>query len=281
MAGARVHLGLSKGGMAIVRHQAGWRKARTLLADLPLADHTVQEPQRIIAQCGAILSDASCAGLPLCVTLSDDWVRLFMVTPPQNCGRLQDLQAATTMRFRALYGEAPSAWQLEADWHTTTPFLVCAIPRNVLAALQQLAADNQLHLHAILPQFVAAWNRYGRNLPTDSWFGVMQEQSLTLGAITPAPKRRLDTVRTLALPPDCPEPRWLQEQIARVALQLNLPGPTQLHLVGNQQSYWNCANPAAGTLVLRNLDHLADQGTATALSSLSPAVMLTRSTVPA
>ena len=277
--GARIHLGLSKDGVAIVRKHAGWRKASTLLADLTLADHAVQEPQRIIAQCGAILSGAHCAGLPLCVTLSDDWVRLFMVTPPQNCGRLQDLQAATAMRFQALYGEAPTTWQLEADWHTTTPFLVCAMPRNLLAGLQQLADANKLSLLSIQPQFIATWNHYRRALPAGSWFGIVQEQSLTLGAI--APTRRLDAVRSLAIPDDGHDPRWLQEQIARVALQLNLSTPGQLHLVGNHQQYWNSANPAAGTLVVRNLDKLADQGTAASFSSLSPAVTLTRSTVPA
>lgn len=274
--GARVHLGLSEGGIAVIRTSSGWRAQSTLLADQPLADHGILEPQRLAAQCAAILADASCAGLPLCVTLCDEWARLFMVTPPQNAGRLSDLQAAAALRFQSLYGEPPSAWQLEADWNAATPFLVCALPRPLLAALQQIAADNKLPLLSVQPQFVTAWNRYYRVLPNDCWFGVMQEQRLTLGVIAAKPKKQLAAVRTVAMSANCHEPRWLQEQLARVALQLNLSAPGQLHLVGNQQQYWMGATSTAGAPTVRNLEQKSTNGTASS-TSRSAALLLAHS----
>lgn len=272
--GARVHLGLSESGVAVLHKHAGWRPQNTLLADQPLADRAALEPQRLATQCGAILSNADCAGLPLCIALGDEWVRLFMVTPPHNAGRLTDLRAAAALRFQSLYGEPPSDWQLEADWHAVAPFLVCALPRPLLVALRQIAADNKLHLLAIQPQFVAAWNRYYQALSANSWFGVVQEQRLTLGVVAATPKKRLEAVRTIAIAADVHDPRWLQEQLARVALQLNLPTPDQLHLVGNQRQYWSNSTTTTGAPTVRNLDHA--NGTAPS-TSLSAALMAVRS----
>ena len=265
--GARVHLGLSENGMAVVRTGSGWRAQSTLLADQPLADNADQEPQRLAAQCAAILADAGCAGLPLCITLGDEWVRLFMVAPPQNASSLTDLQAAAAMRFQALYGESPSAWQLEADWNAGNPFLVCAMPIPLLAALRRIAADNKLPLLSIQPQFVAAWNRYCRALPADCWFGVVQERRLTLGVVASTPKRRLEAVRTIAISANDHDPRWLQDQLARVGLQLNLPTPGQLQLVGNQRQYWSATTTAAGAPIVRNLDYANGSAPATSLSA--------------
>lgn len=269
--GARAHLGLSKDGIALIRSDAGWRHRSTLLAEQPSLDRAIPEPQRLAAQCSALLADAACAGLPLCVTVDDAWARLFMVTPPHNAGSLQDLQAAAAMRFQALYDEPPADWQLEADWSANEPFLACAMPRSLLAALQQLAADNKLHLSTVMPQFVSAWNRYARALPAASWFGVVQQHCLTLGAIAPAPKRRLEAVRSIAIPADGHDPRWLQEQLARVALQLNLSAPEHLHLAGNQRQYWIASS---GAPTVHNLEKAAFPATA-----LSAAVMLARSTL--
>jgi len=248
--GARVRIDLAQNSVAILRKHAGWRRQSAVLADQPLAEHSAQEPQRLTAQCKALLADAACAGLPLTVTVADNWARLFMVAPPHNAGRMQDLQAAAAMRFQSLYGELPSAWEIQADWQAGVPFLACALPRPLLAALQQIAIDHKLHLLSVEAQFVAAWNTYARTLPKDTWFGVAQDHNLTLGAIAQAP-RRLHAVRSIAIPDDGDEPRWLQEQVARAALQLNLPMPTQLHLAGKQRPKWSASG---GTLTVRNLE---------------------------
>jgi hypothetical protein len=238
MLGARVHLALTQHRVTVLRHPAGWRSQPTMVAELPLAEHAMTEPQRLMAQCAVILSSSDCAGLPLCVTLADESVRLFMVIPPHNASRWQDLQAAATMRFAALYGDAPSAWNLQADWNANAPFLACAVPHTLLDALQQVGAQNKMPLLSVTPRFVAAWNRHQQSVPTDAWFGVVQDHSLTLGAIAESPKRHLQAVRSITIPDDGHSPRWLHEQLARAALQLNLSAPKQIQIIGNRSHWW-------------------------------------------
>lgn len=270
--GARLRLGLSSHGMALVR--TDWRGRNALLADQALVDGVTQDPHRLVAQCATMLNGSDCAGLPLCVTLDDSWARLFMITPPQNAGGLPDLQAAAAMRFQSLYGEGTGDWQIEADWQAAKPFLACALPRNLLAALQQLALDHKLHLQAVLPQFVAAWNVSRRNLRSDAWLGVVQEQWLTLGVIA---HQRLESVRRLAIPADGHSLTWLHEQVTRIALQINVAAPSQLQLTGNVHDYWS-APALPGMITVRNLKH--GSKTSVAVSpSVSAAVMLARGMV--
>jgi hypothetical protein len=278
--GARLRIGLSKRDVAIVLHGAGWRAKSTLLAHQALADHamgdqTALQAQALAAQCAALLADTDCANLPLCVTVADAWTRLFMVEPPRNATRLQDLQAAAAMRFQALYGEAPADWQLQADWQLGAPFLVCAMPLALRDTLQRIAADNKLHLISLLPHFVVAWNRHCRALAPGAWFGTVQDDSLMLGAIAHASKRRLQTLRSIAIPPGDIEPRWLQDQVARTALQAGLATPSLLQLAGNRQQFRHASAAAGiGALVVRSLDKtLADEKNESA-SPPSAAIML-------
>jgi hypothetical protein len=270
--GAAIRIGLSTTGVAILR-TGGWGKSATILADHPLAEDAVQTPARLALQCTTILADADCAGLPLSVTVGDEWARLFMVTPPHNSGRLQDFHGAAAMRFEALYGEGMGDWLVQADWQAREPFLACALPCSLLETLRQVAHDRALHLMSVMPQFAVVWNTWNRKLDSGAWFGLVHEHKLTLGAIAPAPRPRLCAVRAMPIPSDGDNPRWLAEQVARAALRLDLPAPSRLQLAGNRQRYWS---DAGGTLALRNLDEPAAAGTAP-LPPLSAAVALARS----
>ncbi|HXA46703.1 MAG TPA: hypothetical protein VNW52_03660 [Burkholderiaceae bacterium] len=247
--GARLHLSFTQQRVTVLRRPAGLRSQPTVVAELPLTEYAIAEPQRLVAQCTAILGSADCAGLPLCVTLTDESVRLFTVSPPHHASRLHDLQAAAVMRFVALYGDAPSAWNLQADWDANAPFLACAVPHTLLSALQQVALQHNMPLLSVTPRFVTAWNQYQRTVPADTWFGVVQDQHLTLGVTTQTPKRRLEAVRSIAIPDDGQHPRWLQDQLARAALQLNLSAPKQIQLVGNRQHWWGGVKSDAAAIL--------------------------------
>jgi len=275
--GAQISIGLSKSGVAVIHQQGGWRKQHTLLADHRLAEDAVQSPERLAIQCAAILADVDCAGFPLHITLSDDWVRLFIVTPPQNSGRPQDLQAAAVMRFHALYGDMPNNWHLQADWNAFHPFLACALPRTILAALQQVARECKLDLITVLPQFVTTWNRYRARVQSQSWFGTVQERSLTLGAIMPGKRPSLAAVRTITLMSDEKDAGWLSTQVSRIAMQLDVPVPTQLLLGGNHQGWITPeSNPPTTMLAVQGLGEKHGDNPAPGLA-ISDAVLLARS----
>lgn len=235
--GSALRIGLSKHGIAIL-HTGGWRAKTTVLADHALTEQAFATPELLMLQCRTLLAEAKCARLPVTVILADDWVRLFMVTPPHNTARLQDCRAATAMRFQALYGEPSSGWRLEADWHARLPFLACAMPHALLAALQEVVLERKLDLISVMPQFIAAWNTWHADLHADAWFGIVQQEALTLGAID---RQRLCAVRAVAIPPDGHSRDWLHAHVMREALRLNMPVPRRLQLYGTAPANWAAA----------------------------------------
>jgi hypothetical protein len=178
------------------------------------------------------------AGWPLTIVLADDLVRLWQVTPPQQAARLADLEAAAALRFQRLYGEPASDWILRAGWDLDRPFLAAAMPRTLLAALEQGAAAGQLTLVEIVPQFVALLNRCAGALKPGAWFGTVHDNVLTLGARDAG---AVVAVRAQALP-DGANAGWLAEHLAREALRLNLAVPERLQLWGGVPPAWLGAN---------------------------------------
>jgi len=275
--GARIQIGLTRDAMAIMVRGAGPRAQTTVLAELALADDIAHQPPNLSKLCSDALDNANYRQLPLHVILDDSLARLFLVTPPQNVSRMQDLQAAAAMRFHSLFGDAPSDWQIEADWQTTGAFLACALPKTLINELQQIATDHHLYLYAVQPYFVAAWNKHRQALHNDGWFGVIQGNNMTLGilgTLSGPIKREFQAVRTMAIPADGHALPWLREQLARVALQMNTASPEKLYLTGNQQQYWT-ASAGANGFVLHNLDNV--KLTDTTKAALSPAKSMAQS----
>jgi hypothetical protein len=230
-------LGLSREAVSVLRLGAA-RKSAPCVAERPLTDIAAATPDALAAQIAAALDEAGAGGVPLYATFGDDLVRYFIVTPPGNAARIQDLRAAAAVRFQMLYGEPASAWQLVADWHATAPFLACAVPQRLNTALQLAVKMQRGYLVSVTPNFVAAWNRWRRHLAADAWLATLHERALTLGLVAGAKKPRLAAVRTLLLPEDTPPIAWLREQVARAALLDNLPAPSALHLHGPRLEAW-------------------------------------------
>jgi hypothetical protein len=225
---------------------AVWRTVASRHADksLPVAvERTIADPREVApdalaAQIADALEEAGAKGLPVHVTLGDELVRYFIVTPPGNSARRQDLRAAAAVRFQVLYGEAASGWQLVADWQAETPFLACAVSQTVCVALQQAVAAQKACLVSVTPDFVAAWNHSRRALSANAWLATLGESALTLGLVADATRPRLAAVRTLALPKTTPPMAWLREQVARAALLDDLAAPSVLHIHGAPLDAW-------------------------------------------
>lgn len=176
----------------------------------------------------ALLSGQNAGGRAACVILADELVRLWHVTPPVRAARLADLEAAAVLRFHTLYGETPAAWHVSADWNAGAPFMAAAIPRALQAAIEAAAQRHGLVLCAVLPHFVAAWNRHAGALKDGAWFGVAQGSVLALGACADG---QLRAVRHIAMPHGA-EHYWLTQAVQREALLLGLPAPALLQLSG-------------------------------------------------
>ena len=237
--GAEMQLGISSHALTIARRGA-FGKGPAVLFD---ESASLQELQQ---RCRAALAGTACAGLPLSITLCDELVRLFMVTPPQNAARLHDLQAAADMRFLSLYGESPGNWRISADWQARTPFLACAAPRALIEECTTLAHALRMPLVGLQAHFVAAWNLAHKELSRakePTWLAVLRGNHLTLGIVEPKP-RRLLALRGLQLPGERAGLDWLQEQVERTALQSDTVSPSHVLLAGEPRADWSSAGNA-------------------------------------
>lgn len=114
------------------------------------------------------------------VTLDDSLVRSFVVTPPLGAQGLRELRATVAARFAALYGDSAEHWLLVADWQAVSPFIACALPRQLCQALEQLARRHSWRLDSLLPAFVRVSNHLSASVPADGWLLVGFAQTLTL-----------------------------------------------------------------------------------------------------
>ena len=234
--GSELRIGLSKTGVTVV-HTRGWLQTSSeVIIDFPFSAEEVVVPETVAAHLIALLKETGSTGLPARIVLSDDWARRWMVTPPQNAARLADCQAAAQARFQVLFGDALSDWVLSADWDAKRPFLVCAIPKTLMNAFEQVAAECKLILLEIAPQSVLAWNCWRAGIKPGSWFGVLHQKMLTY-IVTG--EQGIEFTREVLLSDEViREQKTLPEVLLREALRLNLPMPTEIRLCGEVPVHW-------------------------------------------
>lgn len=255
--GQSLRLGVSPWDVALIK-AARWGRARAeVLAEVAVGGTGVDAIGSAVRQ---LLADAGAAGWPVSVVLADELTRMWQVTPPVNTTRLADLEAAAALRFQSLFGDSASQWKVSAGWDSSAPFLAAAIPRPLLALLEQAAADSRAKLVQVQPQFIAGWNHWHREIGAGSWYGLVQHNVLTLGAVEGAQVR---AVRAAAVPEGA-DGAWLAHHVAREALRLNLAAPTRLCVSGRAPSSWNNSTGSVACTLLG----------ATAASPLSAAAQL-------
>ena len=263
-------IGLSRRLITVVK-VAGWLRSRTeWIAEtvMPVEGDVIDT---LVDELGRLLADERCACARVRIVLSDDWMRNWMVTPPQNATRLDDCVAAAQARFHALFGEAAAEWEMQADWDCLQPFLACAVPKRLMQALRDVARARGHVMVEAAPQFVVAWNRWRSQLGADAWFGVMHGGALTVAALA---RHGLQALRNLRLPEGALlDQRQLPPLLTREALRLNVAAPAAIRLCGEVPAHW--VMQALDGLDFARLDRLypaphlpASAGVALALTGL-------------
>jgi hypothetical protein len=250
--GQALRIGVSAQAVSLLR-TSRWRIGSatppvTVLAEhaiAPSADHLFDSIAQALR---ALLGELELGGWPVSFVVADDLARLWQITPPAGATRMADLEAAAALRFHALYGDAPSAWQISADWDAQKPFFAAAMPRALLAELALVAREYRLSVVGIAPHFVTAWNRWCRAIQPGAWFGLVHEQVLTLAVIDAAHQRAAHSVRAVrALPvPAGADHQWLAQTLQREALLQNVPAPMLLQVCGSAPASWLRAASGAG-----------------------------------
>ena len=257
--------------------------AFTVLAEHAFAPSAAHPFDAIANALRALLGEQDVVGWPVGIVLADELTRMWRVTPPPGATRLDDMEAAAGLRFQSLYGEAPSAWKISADWNATEPFFAAAMPRALLAILELVAREFKLSIVGIEPHFVSAWNRWRRGMKQGAWFGLLHDNLLTLAAIDSAGKgpQAMRAIRALPVPPGA-DPTWLTQTLKREALLLDIPPPELLQLCGAASgspaaAAWTRSAGNAAQIPCEALDPARQ----TADAGLSMAVLLARGGSPA
>ena len=244
--GQALRIGVASHGVALLKTSRWTGAPASVLAHHPFSAAAQAGAEATAQALRQLLADESYAGWPVTVVLADELVRLWQVTPPQGSTRLADLEGAAALRFQALYGEPAATWAFAAGWDPVQPFLAAAMPRALLAVLEQAAAEHQFTLVEIVPQFVAALNQWRGALKAGAWFGLVHEGVLTVAALGEGGEC---AVRAAALP-DGADAGWLAAHLAREALRLNLPAPERLCLSGDVPPAWLQANSQVSCTML-------------------------------
>lgn len=227
-----LQLGVTTTGIALAARRPWGGKANTFLASQEFLD----EPGQLPSNLATVLSDAACKKKSIAVVLGDALVRLFVVDPPANASAPGDLQLAASLRFQALYGESPEQWHISAAWRVQQRFLGCALHRELRLTLHTACAMHALQITALQPHFVVAWNFWRTALPRNAWFGVLQEDLLSVGLVTAA---GLADVRRVAVPAHARlDPGWLPEMLERESLRTGLARPSGLYCCGRVPPAW-------------------------------------------
>lgn len=255
--GQSLRLGVSPFDAALVKVNRFGAARAEVVAEVALAGTGNDAIANAVRQ---LLADAGSAGWPVSIVLADELTRMWQVTPPLNSARLADLEAAAGLRFQTLFGESAGAWKMCGGWDAGAPFLAAAMPRELLARLEQAAFDSKATIVEVLPQFVAGWNHWRRAIPGGSWYGLVQSQVLTLGAIEGS---QLRAMRAAAVPASA-DAAWLAQHVTREALRLNMTPPARLCVSGAAPAAWSSSTTLSCILL----------GGGGAARTLSPAAQL-------
>lgn len=227
-------LGVAPGAISLWR-SSRWRgPAWTLLGEQAFVPDAADGDFAALGQALLpLLGSAAGARRALSVVLDDAYARLWQVELPHGATRLADVEAAAALRFQSLYGEPATPWRSSRAWNAGAPFF-CAVPEALLAQIGHAAEAAGLPLVAIVPQFVANWNRWQGRLAPQDWFGQLQGSTLRLGL---RQDRRLLAVRALDVPADAGFD-WLQQSVLREALLQGVAAPALLQLCGAVPPAW-------------------------------------------
>jgi len=279
--GQSLRIGVAGHAVSLVR-VSRWRGRGgdggfTVLAEHAFAPSAAHPFDAIANALRALLGEQDVGGWPASIVLADELTRMWRVAPPPGASRLDDMEAAAGLRFQSLYGEAPSAWKISADWNATEPFFAAAMPRALLAVLEVVAREFKLSIVGVEPHFVSAWNRWRRGMKQGAWFGLLHDNLLTLAAIESGKgggAQAMRAIRALPVPPGA-DPAWLTQTLKREALLLDMPPPELLQLCGaasGSAAAWTRSAANALQIPCEALDQAQHAGGA----GLSMAVLLAR-----
>ena len=119
------------------------------------------------------------SGSTLQVLLSTNIARLFLATPYPGIRNFAELKALVALRFTQIYDEPSSIWTIQADWSADRPFLVAALPSEMMNSLRKVCRLLKLKLDIVLPYALWQWNLHAKTLPESGSLSIFEPDYVT------------------------------------------------------------------------------------------------------
>ena len=168
--------------LALVRRARGLRPRVVASTEVAVATGTAGDLGPVLARLADLLTDPTWQRANARVVVADHlWARYGIV--PRPAARLDTAGRLAQARFALgdTYGEAVADWAVTlADTPPGRPYLACAVPATLRAALEDTLAPARLALVSLQPQLVVAFNAWRHRLPADdAWFVNVDHGSLS------------------------------------------------------------------------------------------------------
>ncbi len=120
------------------------------------------------------LGDAAGAGLSM--TLSNHFVRYIALPPQAEITSPEEVKSYAIFRMREVYAERADFWILSvSEWSPVNGAVCAAIPRELMARVEEMAARHQFKLKEIEPYLASAYDRWQKLLRGDKIYFVVIE----------------------------------------------------------------------------------------------------------
>lgn len=105
------------------------------------------------------------AGTELSITLSNQFVRYVALPPQAEITSPEEVMSYATFRMREVYAERVDSWILSvSEWNPLSGAVCAAIPRELMARVEELAARYQFKLKEIEPYLASTYDQWQKLL---------------------------------------------------------------------------------------------------------------------
>ncbi|WP_374563571.1 hypothetical protein [Nitrosomonas sp.] len=126
-----------------------------------------------LRQLDHVLSEGS--GTQISIVLSNHFVRYAALPPQSEINTPEEVKSYAQFRMQEVYGERVESWALSvSDWNPVDGAVCAAIPRDLLARLEQLMVTHGCKLQHVEPYLASVY---------DHWCAHLQNEKIYLAVI--------------------------------------------------------------------------------------------------
>lgn len=192
---------IAPGSAALLRMRRGWRPAVMQKNLARVGAKSAGSPwMDELGLLEGLLGEAR-RGLPLCITLSNHYLRYRLAPAPPLSMPAAEVQALLRHCFRETYGDAADGWHIRANpMPDHGDMVACAVDGALMEGLKAAAGKSGVKLVSVQPYFMAGFNATCRSIggaaacfvqaePGRIMLGAMRDNSwLGLRAIAATPQ---------------------------------------------------------------------------------------------